>query len=136
MKALVAEDDLTSRLLLQNLLAPYGKVFSIANGIQAVETFRKAHSNGQPFDLICLDIMMPEMDGQTALKAIRQVEESAGIYPGKGVKILMVTALGDANNVFGAFQELCDGYLVKPIHQAKLYQYLSEFGLLTEDEVV
>ena len=136
MKVLIAEDDLTSRLLLQNLLAPYCRVYSVANGAQAVEAFRKAHENGQPFELICLDIMMPEMDGQAALKEIRQIEHGAGMSTGEGVKILMVTALADAKNVFGAFKELCDGYLVKPVDRTKLYKYLTEFGFVTEDEAV
>ncbi len=130
MKALIAEDDLTSRLLLQNLLAPYGGVHSVANGREAVAAFKQAALKRQPFDLICLDIMMPEMDGQSALKEIRVLEESAGVLPGKGVKVLMTTALGDAKNVFTAFRELCDGYLVKPIDRGKLLGYLKGFGLI------
>jgi two-component system, chemotaxis family, chemotaxis protein CheY len=136
MKALVAEDDLTSRLLLQNLLAPYGRVHNVCNGAQAVEAFRKAHREGQPFDLICLDIMMPEMDGQATLKLIRQIEESAGLPIGRGVKILMATALRDAKNVFSAFGELCDGYLVKPISKTKLHALLIEFGFIPKEGTV
>jgi two-component system chemotaxis response regulator CheY len=128
MKALIAEDDLTSRLLLQSLLASHGRVHAVANGREAVEAFKQAALKRQPFDLICLDIMMPEMDGQTALREIRILEESTGILPGNGVKILMTTALGDAKNVFTAFRELCDGYLVKPIDKGKLLGHLKAFG--------
>ena len=130
MKVLIAEDDLTGRLLLQNLLAPHGRVHAVADGRGAVEAFKRAALKRQPFDLICLDLMMPEMDGQAALKEIRVLEESAGVLPGKGVKILMTTALGDAKNVFTAFRELCDGYLVKPIDKSKLLGYLKSFGLI------
>jgi two-component system, chemotaxis family, chemotaxis protein CheY len=132
MKALVAEDDLTSRLLLQNLLAPYGRVYNVANGVQAVEAFRRAHREGQPFDLICLDIMMPEMDGQATLKLIRRIEESEGMSLDQGAKILMVTVLDDAKDIFTAFRELCDGYLVKPVNRDSLSRYLAEFKLIEE----
>lgn len=130
MRALIAEDDLTSRLLLQNLLAPHGSIHTVANGREAVEAFKRATLKRQSFDLICLDIMMPEMDGQTALREIRALEESAGILPGKGAKILMTTALGDAKNVFTAFRELCDGYLVKPIDKGKLLGHLDAFNFI------
>ncbi len=130
MRALIAEDDFTSRLLLQKLLAPYGESHVAINGKEAIEAFRAAKQKRRPYDLICLDIMMPEMDGQTVLREIRAIEEGAGIRTGHGAKILMTTALKDPKNVMAAFRELCDGYLVKPIDKAKLVKYLQEFGLI------
>jgi len=131
MRALIVEDDFTSRLLLQKLLAPYGESHVAVNGREALEAFQTARQNQQPYDLICLDIMMPEMDGQTVLKEVRSLEEAAGIQPGCGVKILMTTALKDPQNVMTAFRELCDGYLVKPIDKAKLLKYFKEQGLIS-----
>jgi two-component system chemotaxis response regulator CheY len=74
--------------------------------------------------------MMPEMDGQTVLREIRTIEDGAGIRQGRGVKILMTTALKDGKNVMQAFRDLCDGYVVKPIEKAKLLKCLREFGLI------
>jgi two-component system chemotaxis response regulator CheY len=130
MRALIAEDDFTSRLMLQKLLAPFGESHVAINGKEALEAFRAAKQKRRPYDLICLDIMMPEMDGQAVLKEIRAIEEGTGIRPGRGVKILMTTALKDPKNVMSAFRELCDGYLVKPIDKAKLIKYLQELGLV------
>ena len=74
MKALIVEDDFTSRLLLQGLLQPFGVCHVCINGKEAVEAFKIALDQKEPYDLVCLDIMMPEMDGQTALKEIRAIE--------------------------------------------------------------
>jgi two-component system chemotaxis response regulator CheY len=132
MRALIAEDDFTSRLLMQKLLAPYGESHVAINGREALEAFKAARLKRRPYDLICLDIMMPEMDGQTVLREIRAIEEGAGTRHERRVKILMTTALKDAKNVMTAFRELCDGYLVKPIDKAKLLKYLAELGFISK----
>ena len=131
MKSLIAEDDLTSRLLLQKLLVPFGHCDVVTNGKECVQAFKKAKAANRPYQLVCLDIMMPEMDGQTALMLIRAFEESAGIPIGKGVKVIMTTALSDMHNVTKAFREMCDGYLTKPIRKDKLLSHLVELGLIT-----
>jgi two-component system, chemotaxis family, chemotaxis protein CheY len=130
MKALVVEDDFTSRLLLQKILSPYGECHIAVNGKEAIEAFKVAWAEGSRYELICLDIMMPEMDGQEVLKWIRTMEKAEGVTVGSGVKIVMTTALRDKENVFAAFDEQCDGYLVKPIDKAKMIDYLWDFGLL------
>ena len=130
MKALIVEDDFTSRLLLQQILNPYGECHIAVNGKEAIEAFMVAWAEGSRYDLICLDIMMPDIDGQEVLKRIRSMEETDGASAVNGVKIIMTTALRDKKNVFTAFEEQCDGYLVKPIDKAKMIDYLKDFGLL------
>lgn len=129
MKTLVVEDDFTSRLLLQEILKPYGAVHIAVNGNEAVQAVRAALDSGEPYNLVCLDIMMPEMDGQKALREIRGMEESRGILSPDGAKIFMITALDGMKNVFEGFQGLCDAYLVKPVEKAKLLRQLHAFGL-------
>lgn len=85
---------------------------------------------GEPYDLICMDIMMPEMDGQDALKQIRQMEEENGIFSSEGVKVIMTTALDDIKNINNAFHHLCDGYLTKPINKDALLENLHTLGLI------
>ena len=63
MKALVVEDDFTSRLIMQEMLLGYGSVHIAVNGREALDAFMVAFEKGAPYDLICLDIMMPELDG-------------------------------------------------------------------------
>jgi two-component system chemotaxis response regulator CheY len=130
MKTLIAEDDFTSRLLLQTILSPYGECHVAVNGREAIEAFTKARNEGAPYDLLCLDIMMPEMDGQAALKEIRAIEEADGILSTFGVKIVMTTALGEPKNVIDAFMELCDAYIIKPVEKAKLLTTLQTLGLI------
>ena len=103
-----------------------------SNGREAVDAFRVAHDGGRNYDLICMDIMMPEMDGQAALKQIRALEEAAGVLPHAGVKIIMTTAVSDTKAVFASYQGLCDGYLFKPLDTGKLVEYLKSFGLVSQ----
>ncbi len=131
MKILIVEDDFTSRLLLQKILSAYGECHIAVNGKEAMDAFGRALSEGHPYHLICLDIMMPEMDGMEVLKTIRSMEEENGVNSSAGVKIIMTTALGDPKNVVGAFKSLCDAYLVKPVNKSKLLDYLRSFGLIT-----
>lgn len=130
MKTLIVEDDFTSRILLQQLMAAYGESHVAVNGAEAVQAFAAAQKAGAPYDLVCLDIMMPEMDGQEALQALRQGEEAAGVRSTRGTKIIMTTALDDPHSIINAFYGLCDGYLVKPIDSERLAQMLEQLGLI------
>lgn len=130
MKTLIVEDDFTSRLLLQTVLSRFGECVIAVNGKEAVEAFQQAHASGTRYDLICMDIMMPEMDGQAALKEIRELESVAGILSSTGVKIIMTTALDHPKDVVNAFYSLCDAYLFKPIDTAKLLGNLKELHLI------
>ena len=79
MKYLIVEDDFAARRLLQRYLSNYGDCDIAVDGNEAVEAFRQAVDEKEPYDLICLDIMMPNMDGHEALKVIRQIESEHGI---------------------------------------------------------
>lgn len=130
MRTLIVEDDFTSRTLLQELMKPYGENHVAVNGKEAVTAFRSSMNDGRPYDLICLDIMMPDMDGQQTLKAIREIENERHVSPGAGVKIIMTTALGDKDNIFKAFREQCDAYMIKPIDKDQLLSHLRELKLI------
>jgi len=130
MKALIVEDDFLSRMLLQGLLKPYVVPDVAVNGKEAVEAVRISLENKEPYNLICMDIMMPEMDGQEALRHIRDLEKLAGILPTDGVKVIMITALDDKKNIMTAFREQCDTYLVKPLDKVKLVTTLESLKLI------
>lgn len=130
MKILVVEDDFTSRILMHKLLSPYGDVHIAVNGKEAVSVVKESIENKDLYDLICLDVMMPEMDGHTALEQIRELEQDAGYTVGQGSKVIMTTALSDSQNVIGAFKENCDAYMVKPVERAKLLRQLRKLMLI------
>lgn len=130
MRFLVVEDDFTSRRLMQKLLSPYGESDIAVNGLEAVAAFKAALADKQPYALICLDVMMPEMDGQQVLKEIRAAEREAGIPPVRETKIIMTTALDSPRDVIEAYYRGgCNGYLVKPIDRRRLVALLEEYGV-------
>ena len=92
MKTLIVEDDFTSRLLMQELLKGFGMVKVAVDGQEGVEAVRLALKNGEPFNLICLDIMMPELDGQQTLRVIREMEEDKGILSSELFRTLNMQA--------------------------------------------
>lgn len=131
MKILIVEDDFISRLVLQKILSPYGACDIAVNGREAVTAFTLALEEGNSYDLICLDIMMPEMDGKDALKIIREKERQKNIAPGNETKIIMTTALDTPKDVVDAFyQGGCTSYMVKPIERKKLLDLIKEYGLI------
>jgi two-component system, chemotaxis family, chemotaxis protein CheY len=130
MRTLIVEDDFTSRLVLQAFLSRFGECHVAVNGKEAVEAFRVSKKTGSGYDLICMDIMMPEMDGQTALWEIRAMEEASGTFSTQGVKIIMVTALDDVKNVVSSFRSLCDGYMFKPVDTGQLLTHLISLKLI------
>ena len=130
MRTLIVEDDFTSRILLQSLLSQYGECHIAVNGREAVAAFRTAQESGQTYDLICMDIMMPEMDGQAAVREIRALEEAEGTLSTNGVKIIMTTALDDVKNVVESFMALCDTYLFKPIDKGQLLGHIRDLHLV------
>ncbi len=134
LKILIAEDDFASRKVIHSMLKPYGDCDIVVNGKEAIDAFQQAMDDGKKYDLVCLDIMMPEMDGQKALKKIREIENEKEIYGSDHVKTIMVTALKDSKNIMESFKSQCDDYLVKPIRKEKLVEQLHALGLIGEKQ--
>ena len=130
MKTLIVEDDFTCRLLLQEILKEYGPTHVAINGKEAVEAVRASLEAGEPYHLITMDVMMPEMDGQAALKLIRQLEDDRGMASIHGAKVIMTTTMDDSGNILGAFKSACDAYLIKPVDKEKLLGYVKAFGFI------
>ncbi|HOM01374.1 MAG TPA: response regulator [Acetivibrio sp.] len=134
MRILIAEDDYASRKFLYKFLSSYGECDITIDGIEAVDAFMLALDEGKPYDLVCLDIMMPKLDGTKALKAIRDVEKQKGIEGDNRVKVIMTTALNDTTNVYTAFESGCEAYAAKPIDTEKFAEVLKKIGLVFSSE--
>jgi two-component system chemotaxis response regulator CheY len=130
MRILIAEDDAVSRIFINKLLSSYGECDLTVNGIEAIDAFLMALDENKPYDLICLDIMMPKVDGMKALKIIRDLEQQRGISKNNRVKIVMTTALSDSQLVLDAFEAGCEAYAAKPIDSEKLVEVLKNLNLI------
>lgn len=129
MKVLIAEDDLASRKFLYKFLSNYGECDITVDGMETIDAFLLAWGEGQPYDLICLDIMMPQLDGLKALKTIRDLETQKGLDDSQRVKIIMTTALNETETVFKCFNNGCEGYAAKPIDTQKMLEVIKRLGL-------
>ncbi len=130
MKTLIAEDDFASRKFMMKFLSKYGECDATVDGMEATFAFMMALDDGEPYDLVCLDVMMPILDGYQALKAIRDMEKERNIPEDKMVKIIMMTALNEEKNVKKSFDMGCNVYTAKPIDMKKFEEVLQKLKLI------
>ncbi len=131
MRILIVEDEYISRVLLSETLSVYGTCQVAINGEEAVEMMKRSFETKERFDLVCLDIMMPEMDGQEVLCRIREMEKERHIQAIEATKVIMTTALDDSKNIMQAFAKgHCEAYLTKPLNREKLLQHLRDLRLI------
>jgi len=130
MRILIAEDDFTSRLFMKKFLSKYGECDVAIDGIEALDAYLNSLREENIYDLICLDIMMPRLDGMKVLKSIRDIEKQNGIESDKKVKIIMTTALNDKATVLKAYDSGCEAYAWKPIEVDKFILVMRELGLI------
>ncbi|MGL1934721.1 MAG: response regulator [Fibrobacterales bacterium] len=133
MKILIVDDSFVSRKLLKVILTPLGDCDFATNGNEATEAVILSYSENTPYDLICLDVMMPEVDGHEALKKIREHEEKIGIDIAHSVKVIMITAMDDEGSIFQAFRSGCEMYILKPIEASKVKEAVQELGFPVDD---
>lgn len=132
MKCLIAEDHLLSRRILKELLSPQFDCDIAVNGQEAIDSFQLAHESKRPYDVIFMDIMMPEVDGLEALLCIRTLERKMDIPPNLAVKVVMTTALDDPRTVIKSFNECeADAFIVKPLSRHKLINELRALKVVT-----
>ncbi len=126
MRILIVDDELTNLMVLGGMLKDVAVCKTVSSGQEALEAFDYSLNNGDPYDLILLDIMMPGMDGHECLSAIRKLEEDYKIKPGNEVRVAIVSTLSDTKNVCNAFfhgNAVC--YLTKPINRCELLKFVS-----------
>jgi two-component system, chemotaxis family, chemotaxis protein CheY len=128
MRILITEDDFASRRYLHRLLSQFGKCDLTVDGMEALDAFLLAMDEGQPYELVCLDIMMPKVDGTKVLKAIREIEKQKDITDEKKVKVIMTTALSDSEIVKRTFDSGCEAYATKPIDEEKFLRVMNKLG--------
>ncbi len=126
MNILVAEDDAASRRYIERALEKYGTVDAAVDGIEAVDYFLEKVEHNDCYDLVCLDIMMPRVDGYKALDAISDIEEEFNI--GRRSKVIMTSALNESEQFEPSKEHKHDGYIMKPIDLNELDQAIAKMG--------
>ncbi|MFN0167818.1 MAG: PAS domain S-box protein [Bryobacteraceae bacterium] len=120
MRILVAEDNPVNTLLVKRLLEKQGhSLVTARNGCEALHSFES-----EPFDLILMDVQMPEMDGLDATVAIRASERSGGPIP-----IVAMTAHAMKGDRERCLQAGMDDYLTKPIQAAELVRVIDRIAM-------
>jgi CheY-like chemotaxis protein len=118
-RVLVVDDHAPTRLLVRGILeAEKGTKFEVVEAASGMECLKAADRQG-PFDLILLDINLPDMDGYAVCRALRTVE--------KNVPIVFVTGKGDVKDFVEGREAGADSYLVKPISRSYLRSVVNLF---------
>lgn len=129
MRALVVDDDPTSAAVLEQMLQPHFTVTIARNGREGLSIYYQSLTENQPFDVIFLDIMMPELSGHDVLEEIRRHEAKT---PEAGqARVVMTTALDDMRHILRSSTLGCQAYLTKPISRIRLNDELSKLGLVS-----
>jgi two-component system, chemotaxis family, chemotaxis protein CheY len=130
MKSLVVEDEFVARCILQRFLARYGECDVAVDGDEAIAAVVNALETAAAYDLICLDIGLPKLNGQGVLERIRELELEQGTTMGQGSRVIMTTINATPSHVLGAFRGGADAYLTKPISLPTLSQELKTLRLI------
>lgn len=130
MKILIAEDDRLSRTFLEEFMKDYGSCDSASDGMETLDLILEAIKQKEPYDLLCLDIMMPKVDGFKVLKVIRGLEQQYAVPQEQRMKVIMMTAIADVDYVDQAFTCGCDAYASKPIDMEKVQEVMQHLGLI------
>ena len=128
MRILIAEDDLSSRKFLHKFMSSYGDCDLTVDGMEALDAFLMAVEDGEPYDLVCVDIMMPKVDGVKVLQVIRDIERQKEVPAEERCRIIMTTALNDVELVNRLFEYGCEAYATKPIDIKKLSQVMEKLN--------
>jgi two-component system chemotaxis response regulator CheY len=133
MRSLIADDNSVNRIVLKKMLEKHGPCDEVTNGREVLAALEAAWRQDRPYDLLCLDIMMPELNGQEVLRAIRKREAERGLPPSGGIKVIVTSVLDDARTIQQAFRDHCEAYMIKPVSRAALDGNLRKLGLVAQE---
>lgn len=131
--ALIVDDDFVTRKIFISFLSKYMPCYVAKDGVEAIQAVTESLAGNTPhFDLIIMDIMMPNIDGLQACKAIRQIERSKNIESfAAEAKIFIASTLDDDKTMLKAMYECgADSYLVKPVSFDDLRRHLVRFRII------
>lgn len=134
-RSLVVDDAKVTQLILGRILSAYGECRVAKSGSEALLAFTQALEDDRPYDLICLDMGLPDFGGLDVLGKIREIEQERGTLADRRVRVIAITADSNIETV-RAFTQLGDGYILKPLNRESVIRHIVNFGLVgpTEDD--
>lgn len=134
MKILVVDDELVSREKMKHIMSSLGECDEVSGGSEALRAFTDARADGWQYDLITLDISMPEMDGTEVLRRIRTMEQEESVSKEDQVKIIMVTSSSEKDIILTCIKLGCSDYVMKPFNKDTVVKKLQDKGLAPNPE--
>jgi two-component system chemotaxis response regulator CheY len=127
MRVLVVEDDPSIRDMVEKFLSPLARCDLAEDGLSGLIAVEQAIDGGDPYDLVCLDLVMPNMDGWEALRRIRVLEDARGLAR---VRVLILTARDSSQNMRRFLSSSSsEGFLLKPFRKSELFDSIKALGL-------
>ena len=129
LKTLIIDDQPEAIKLLGAMLADHCEITFTTSGVDGIERFKKEMMAGSPFDIVLLDVIMPEISGVEVLKRMREFEalhhHDIQLYVNGGTwsRIIMQTASENLHDFFSSYlQGKCHGYITKPYSKEEILQ--------------
>ncbi|MGD9042528.1 MAG: response regulator [Desulfobacterales bacterium] len=130
MRILVVDDDAPNRKLLTDIASKMGECEGAEGGQEALSAFKKAWEDWRPFNLIFLDVLMPDLDGREVLLKIREIEKEKKVSEQHQVRVIMVTGVSEEETVLDCLRNGCDEFIVKPIDILLVLEKMKKLGLM------
>jgi len=130
MRILVVDDDGPNRKLLTDIVSRLGECDATDGGEGALSAFQKAWEDWRPFNLIFLDVLMPDIDGRQVLLKIRELEKEKKISEQHQARIIMVTGASEEETVMDCLKNGCDEFIVKPIDIELVFEKVRRLGFM------
>ena len=127
MRSLAIDDEFVVLSKMVAMLESFGQCDAAMTSRQALDLFRRALEEARPYDLVTIDINLPDMSG---IMLLGRLNEEEGRRSAPRARKLMVTAESTMLNVLASASADCDGFLAKPLRRAVLSEKLVDLGLL------
>ncbi len=131
LRVLIIEDEPVNRQYLLLALRKHGECLAVDSGEAGLVAHRRALDQGQPFDVVFLDIQLPGINGLKALELLRAEEDERDIPEASRAQVIVTTVMDDDQTALRAFiQGHAASFLTKPFRTGQLEDELLKLGLV------
>lgn len=135
MKSLVVDDEIICRKIFEKVLLQYGQCDAVKNGTEAIEAYKTSLDNNCPYQLMVLDIVMPDLHGGQVLKLIRELEQEKGIAEIDKIRVIITSATDTWFNrefVTKKLNFLYETYFIKSPDMNEFIEKIHDLGFIID----